>query len=174
MPNSLLMLPLQPFLSATSIALPKPGGLLKSQMLLQNARRQGHTVLKKTAKTILFQGARHKPSKFGFILFYVVYTKFIQFIQNLVVLSGAPCTSRYTSTVISKAKAESWQKTYSSLFPKTCPSNSFLYSAPSLVPFPQLDLISPTSKTVIPHANQLFAHLQSHFSYLNPKTLLKY
>ena len=34
-------------------------------------------------------------------------------------------TSRYTSTVISKAKAESWQKPCSSLFPKTRPSEVF-------------------------------------------------
>ena len=34
-------------------------------------------------------------------------------------------TSRYTSTVISKAKAKSWQKTCSSLSPKTRPSEVF-------------------------------------------------
>ena len=53
-PNSSMMLPLLPFLSAASIALLKPGGLPKSQMPSRNAERhlQKHTVPKKTASTI--------------------------------------------------------------------------------------------------------------------------
>ena len=55
LPNSSMMLPLLPFLSAASTALLKPGGLLRSQMPSQNAERhlQRHTVPKKTASTIL-------------------------------------------------------------------------------------------------------------------------
>ena len=54
LPNSSMMLPLLPFLSAVSTTLLKPGGLLKSQMPSQNAERhlQRHTVSKKTASTI--------------------------------------------------------------------------------------------------------------------------
>ena len=54
LPNSSMMLPLLPFLSAASIALLKPGGLPKSQMPSQNAERhlQRHTAQKKTASTI--------------------------------------------------------------------------------------------------------------------------
>ena len=54
LPNISMMLPLLPFLLAASIALLKPGGLLKSQMLSQNVERhlQRHTVPKKTASTI--------------------------------------------------------------------------------------------------------------------------
>ena len=54
LPNSSIMLPLLPFLSAASTALLKPGGLLKSQMPSQNVERhlQRHTVPKKTARTI--------------------------------------------------------------------------------------------------------------------------
>ena len=54
LPNSSMMLPLLPFLSAASTALLKPRGLLKSQMPSQNAERhlQRHTVPKKTASTI--------------------------------------------------------------------------------------------------------------------------
>ena len=54
LPNSSMMLPLLPFLSAASTALLKPGGLLKSQMPSQNAERhlRRHTVSKKTASTI--------------------------------------------------------------------------------------------------------------------------
>ena len=54
LPNSSMMLPLLPFLSAASTALLKPGGLLKLQMPSQNAERhlQRHTVPKKTASTI--------------------------------------------------------------------------------------------------------------------------
>ena len=54
-PNSSRILPLLPFPSATSIALPKPGGFLKLQTPLRNAEKhsQRHTVLEKTARTIL-------------------------------------------------------------------------------------------------------------------------
>ena len=54
LPNSSMMLPPLPFLSAASTALLKPGGLLKLQMPSQNAERhlQRHTVPKKTASTI--------------------------------------------------------------------------------------------------------------------------
>ena len=54
LPNSSMMLPLLPFLSAASTVLLKPGGLLKSQMPSQNAERhlRRHTVPKKTASTI--------------------------------------------------------------------------------------------------------------------------
>ena len=54
LPNSSMMLPLLPFLSAASIALLKPGGLPKSQMPSRNVERhlQRHTVQKKTASTI--------------------------------------------------------------------------------------------------------------------------
>ena len=54
LPNSSMMPPFLPFLSAASTALLKPGGLLKSQMPSQNAERhlQRHTVPKKTASTI--------------------------------------------------------------------------------------------------------------------------
>ena len=54
LPNSSMMLPLLPFLSAASIVLLKPGGFLKSQMPSQNAERhlQRHTVPKKTIRTI--------------------------------------------------------------------------------------------------------------------------
>ena len=53
-------------------------------------------------------------------------------------------TSRYTSTVISKAKAKSWQKTCSSLSPKTRPSEVFsLLGSISGSP-------SPTSQVAIP------------------------
>ena len=58
-------------------------------------------------------------------------------------------TSRYTSTVISKAKAKSWQKTCSSLSPKTCPSKVFsLLRSISRYP-PQLLLTFPTSQIAI-------------------------
>ena len=57
-------------------------------------------------------------------------------------------TSRYTSTVITKAKAKSWQKTCSSLSPKTVKSS--LYFAPSLAPPPQLLLTFPISQIAIP------------------------
>ena len=59
-------------------------------------------------------------------------------------------TSRYTSTVISKAKAKSWQNTCSSLSPKPVPAKSFLYFAPSLASPPQLLLTFPISQIAIP------------------------
>ena len=55
LPNSSKMLPLFPFFSAASIALLKPGGLLKSQTPSRNAERhsQGQTILTRTARTTL-------------------------------------------------------------------------------------------------------------------------
>ena len=50
--------------------------------------------------------------------------------------------SRYTPIVISKAKAESWHKTFSSLSPKTRPSEVFSLLRSILDPLPQLHLIS--------------------------------
>ena len=54
-PNSLMMLPLLPFPSATSIVLSNTGCLLKLQTPLRNAEghSQGHTLMKKTARIIL-------------------------------------------------------------------------------------------------------------------------
>ena len=53
-------------------------------------------------------------------------------------------TSRYTSTVISKAKAKSWQKTCSSLSPKTHPSEVFsLLCSISGSPFPTFQIAIP-------------------------------
>ena len=81
--------------------------------------------------------------------------------------------SRYITTVISKAKAESWQKTCSSLSPKTCPSkvSSLLRSnsgSPSSAPS---DLPNFSScHTLVDCANQLSSDLQSHFSTQTPKT----
>ena len=59
-------------------------------------------------------------------------------------------TSRYTSTVISKAKAKSWQKTCSSLSPKTRPSEVFSLLRSISAPPLQLLLTSPTSQIAIP------------------------
>ena len=56
----------------------------------------------------------------------------------------------YTSTVISKAKAKSWQKTCSSLSPKTRPSEFFSLLLLSLALPPQLLLTFPTSQIAIP------------------------
>ena len=81
-------------------------------------------------------------------------------------------TSRYTSTVISKAKAKSWQNTCSSLSPKTRPSEVFSQLR-SISGFP-----SPTTSdlpnftnchTPVDCANHLSSHLQSHFSTQTPK-----
>ena len=47
LPNSSMMLPLLPFLLATSITLLKPGGLLKLQKLLQNTIRHTSTMISK-------------------------------------------------------------------------------------------------------------------------------
>ena len=79
--------------------------------------------------------------------------------------------SRYTSTVIRKAKTEAWQRTCSSLSPKTRPSAVFSLlrsiagksSSPTDIPnFP--GAISP-----VDCANQLSNHLKSHFSQPTPK-----
>ena len=80
--------------------------------------------------------------------------------------------SRYIFTVISKAKAESWRKTCSSLSPKTRPSEVF-----SL--FRSISVFSCSTSSVLPNfpnchtpvdcANQLSSHVQSHFSTQTPK-----
>ena len=134
-PNSSIMLPLLPFPSATSIVLPKPGGLLKSQTPLRNAERhsQGHC---------------------------------FKDLQNYITIS------RYTSTVIFKAKAESWQKTCSSLSPKTRPSEVFslLHSISGSPTSSSSDLSNfPSCHTPVDCANQFSAYLQSYFSTQTPK-----
>ena len=81
-------------------------------------------------------------------------------------------TSRYTSTVIAKAKAKSWQNTCSSLSPKTRPSEVF-----SLFRSISGSLSATTSDlpnfsnchTPVDCANHLSSHLQSHFSTETPK-----
>ena len=81
-------------------------------------------------------------------------------------------TSRYTSTVISKAKAKSWQKTCSSLSPKTRPSKVFfLLRSISGSPSPITSDLSnlPNCHTPVDCANHLPSHLQSHFSTQTPK-----
>ena len=81
-------------------------------------------------------------------------------------------TSRYTSTVISKAKAKSWLNTCSSLSPKTRPSEVFsLLRSISGSPSPTTsDLPNfPNCHTPVDCANHLSSHLQSHFSTQNPK-----
>ena len=140
LPNSTMMLPLLPFLSAASTALLKPGGLLKSQMPSQNAEK--HTVPKKAKAHCSEEDRQHYIATF-----------------------------RYTSTVISKAKAKSWQNTCSSLFPKTRPGKVFsLLRSISGSP-PQLLLTFPISQiaTSVDCANHLSSHLQSHFSTQTPK-----
>ena len=132
-----MMLPLLPFPSATSTTLPKPGGLMKLQTLLQNAERhsQGQIVLKKTARTIL--------------LYLKIYLH-----------------------LISKAKAELWQKICSSLSPKTRPSEVFslLRSISGSPTSSSSDLLNfPSFYTPVDCANQLSAHLQSHFFTQTPK-----
>ena len=81
-------------------------------------------------------------------------------------------TSRYTSTVISKAKAKSWQKTCSSLSPKTRPNEVFSLlcfisgsPSPNTSDLPNL----PNCHTPVDCANHLSSHLQSHFSTQTPK-----
>ena len=76
-------------------------------------------------------------------------------------------TSRYISTVISKAKAKSWQNTCSSLSPKTRPSEVFSLlrsisgsPSPTTSDFPNF----PNCHTPVDCANHLSSHLQSHFS----------
>ena len=82
--------------------------------------------------------------------------------------------SRYTSTLISKAKAKSCQKTCSSLSPKTHPSEVFsLLHSISGFPSPTLsDLPNfPSYQTPVDCANHLSSHLQSHFSTQTPKPI---
>ena len=81
-------------------------------------------------------------------------------------------TSRYNSTVITKAKAKSWQKTCSKLSPKTRPSKVFsLLRSISNSPSPTTsDLPNfPNFHTLVDCANHLSSHLQSHFSIQTPK-----
>ena len=81
-------------------------------------------------------------------------------------------TSRYTSTVISKAKAKSWQKTCSSLSPKTHPSEVFslLCSISGSPSSTTSDLPNfPNCHTPVDCANHLSSHLLSHFSTQTPK-----
>ena len=71
--------------------------------------------------------------------------------------------------VISKAKAESWQKTCSSLSPKTCPSKVFsLLCSISGSSSSSPSFNFPNCHILIECANQLFAHLQSHSSTQTP------
>ena len=80
--------------------------------------------------------------------------------------------SRYTSTVISKAKAKSWQKTCSSLFPKTHPSEAFsLLRSNSGSPSPtSSDLPNfPSCHTPVDCANHLSLHIYSPISLLKPQ-----
>ena len=82
-------------------------------------------------------------------------------------------TSKYISTVITNAKAKSWQKTCSSLSPKTRPSEVFsllrsISGSPS--PTTTSDLPNfPNCHTPVDFANHLSSHLQSHFSTQTPK-----
>ena len=83
--------------------------------------------------------------------------------------------NRYTSTVITKAKAKSWQKTCSSLSPKTRPSKVFsLLHSISDSPSPiSSDLPNfPNCHNPVDCANHLSSHLQSHFS-TKPKNLFE-
>ena len=79
--------------------------------------------------------------------------------------------SRYTSTVISKAKTESWQKTCSSLSPKTRPSAVFsLLRSITGNPTSPGDLPDfPGTITPIDCANRLSSYMQGHFSSPTPK-----
>ena len=77
-----------------------------------------------------------------------------------------------TSTVISKAKAKSWQNTCSSLSPKTRPSEviSLLRSISSSPSPTTSDLPNfPNCHTPVDCANHLSSHLQSQFSTQTPK-----
>ena len=74
--------------------------------------------------------------------------------------------------MISKAKAKSWQKTCSSLSPKTRPSEVFsLLRSISGSPSPTTsDLPNfPNCHTPVDCANHLSSHLQFHFSTQTPK-----
>ena len=73
---------------------------------------------------------------------------------------------RYTSTVITKAKAKSWQNTCSSLSPKTGPSEVFslLRSISGSPSSTTSDLPNfPNCHTPVDCVNHLSSHLQSHF-----------
>ena len=84
--------------------------------------------------------------------------------------------SRYTATVISKAKAKSWQKTCSSLSPKTRPNEVFSLLRSISGPPPQLHLTSPTSQVAIPcRLCQPYLFISTiPFLYSNPKTFSKH
>ena len=79
--------------------------------------------------------------------------------------------SRYTSTVISKTKTDSWQKTCRNFLLKPVEVFSLLRSISGSSSFsPSSDLPNfPNRHTPVDCANQLFAHLQSHFSIKTPK-----
>ena len=134
LPNSLIMLPLLPFLLAASAGLLKPGGLLKSQMSSRNAERH--------------------------LQMYTVLKKYISI-------------SKCTSTVISMAKAESWQKICSSLSPKIRPNEVFfllrsISGSPSSIPS---DLPNfPSCHIPVDSVYQISFHLRSHFSTQTTKS----
>ena len=67
--------------------------------------------------------------------------------------------------MISKAKAKSWQKTCSSLSPKTRPSEVFTTSVHLWLPLPNFS----SCDTPVDCVNQHSSHLQSHFSTQTPK-----
>ena len=74
--------------------------------------------------------------------------------------------------MISKAKAESWEKTCSSLSPKTRSSEVFslLCSISGSLSLTPSDLPNfPSCHTPVDCANQFSSHLQSHFSTQTPK-----
>ena len=79
----------------------------------------------------------------------------------------------YTSTVISKAKAELWQKTCSSVSSKTRPSEVFSLLH-SISDSSSSSSNFPSCHTSVDCVNQLFAHIQSHFSIQTPKFFSKY
>ena len=79
--------------------------------------------------------------------------------------------NRYTSTVINKAKAKSWQNTCSSLSPKTRPSEVFsLLRSISGSPSPTPSDLPNFSNchTPVDCANHISSHLQSHFFTQTP------
>ena len=84
-------------------------------------------------------------------------------------------TSRYTSTVISKVKAKSWQKTCSSLSPKTRPSKVFfLLCSISGSPSPTTSAF-PTSQIAIPLSivPTISPHIYSPISLPKPQKLFE-
>ena len=134
LPNSSMMLPLLPFLSAASTVLLKPGGLLNAVAKRRKAFAKAHC---------------SEEDRQHYI-----------------------ATSRYTSTVINKVKAKSWQNTCSSLSPKTRPSEVFsLLRSISGSPSPTTSDLPNFSNchTPVDCANHLSSHLQSHFSTQTPK-----